>query len=337
MSTPERAPRVWLLNLDAEHELEAARAYAPTKELAAIVARESLRLLGTLVRPGDLVLGPDEPSAAERARLAGLEGLAWSPTPRALARLRSAGLVLAPTPPVEVLRRVNARPFAAAVRAPLAGASFAKAVATTLDEALALVARPASLGWLVRRTFGAAGRGRRRLHGGKPAAGELAWLGASLRLGPLVVEPWVEVTREYTRSAWIAPDGTLALSAPCVQETTPTGAWTRTELAELALVRREDDARLAEAVAAAGAALHAAGYFGPFGIDAYRHRSARGEVLNPLSEINARFTMDWTVAMSEDGRTRGLDARLDRLLRAGRAGSASVGSGAGGKSALPLG
>lgn len=314
MSSLERPPRVWLLNLDAEHELEAARAYAPTKELAAIVARESRRLVGTLVRPGDLLLGPEELSDEQRARLAGLEGVAWSPTPRALARLRAAGLALAPTPNVAVLRAVNARPFAAAVRAPLAGASFAKDVASTLDEVLALVARPATLGWLVRRTFGAAGRGRRRLHAGSPNAAERAWLIASLRLGPLVVEPWVEVTREYTRSAWLTPSGDVVISAPCFQETTASGAWMRTERAELALVRRDDDARLEGAVAAAGAALHAAGYFGPFGIDAYRHKSEHGEVLNPLSEINARFTMDWTVAMSEDGRTRGLDARLDALL-----------------------
>jgi hypothetical protein len=321
MSAPDRAPRVWLLNLDAEHELEAPRGYQPTKELVAIVARQAPKLVGTLVRPGDLVLPERELGAEERARYAGLEGLAWSPTPRARARLEAAGLVVAPTPPLEVLRTVNARPFAAAVRAPLAGASFAKDVATTLEEALALVGRPAALGWLVRRTFGAAGRGRRRLHAGTPAAAERAWLVASLRLGPLVVEPWVAVTREYTRSAWVSPSGALAISAPCFQETTPAGAWTRTERAERALVRREDDTRLEEAVAAAGAALHTAGYAGPFGIDAYRHRTEHGEVLNPLSEINARFTMDWTTAMAEDGRSRGLDARLDALLTTPSTGS----------------
>ena len=47
--------------------------------------------------------------------------------------------------------------------------------------------------------------------------------------------------------------------------------------------------------------LARAGYFGPFGIDAYRHRAQDGSartVLNPLSEINARFTMDWALAMN---------------------------------------
>jgi hypothetical protein len=76
----------------------------------------------------------------------------------------------------------------------------------------------------------------------------------------------------------------------------------RTAEAERGAVRHDDDRRLEEAVAAAGAALARAGYFGPFGIDAFRHRGREGEVLNPLSEINARFTMDWLTGM---GRPRG--------------------------------
>src|SRR5262249_14108945 len=208
----------------------------------------------------------------------------------ALARLAAAGARVAATPPPAVLRAVNARPFAAEVRAPLQGASFAKHVVGTLEDALARLAFPAEDGWLVRRTFGAAGRGRRRIAAGKPAADELAWLVASLRRGALVIEPWVRVTREYTRSAWVTPRGEVVLSPACFQETTREGAWTRTEQAERGAVSNADDTRLAEAVERAGAALARAGYFGPFGIDAFRHRGEHGEVLNPLSEINARFT-----------------------------------------------
>jgi hypothetical protein len=297
----EARPRVWVLNLDAEHELEAGPGYAPTSHLRAIVARESRRLIGGLVDPADVVLGEDEPGPGERERLRGLEGLAWSPTPRALARLESVGARVEATPPLSVLRRVNARPFAAEVRAPLAGASFTKHVVATLADALAELARPAADGWLVRRTFGAAGRGRRRIAAGSPSSSELAWLVASLRRGALVIEPWVHVTREYTRSALVSPRGEVVISPPCFQQTTREGAWTRTERAERGAVGREDDARLEEAVAAAGAALARAGYSGPFGIDAFRHRSPRGEVLNPLSEINARFTMDWSTAMLQPG------------------------------------
>ena len=178
--------------------------------------------------------------------------------------------------------------------------SVAKHVAAELDEVLALLARPSAEGGLVRRAYGAAGRGRRRLATGAPSGPERAWLTAGLRRGPLVVEPWVRVTREYTRSAWVHPSGEVVIAPPCLQETTAAGAWTRTERARRGEVARADDARLEEAVDAAGAALAVAGYFGPFGIDAFRHRSPGGrEVLNPMSEINARFTMDWTTGMGE--------------------------------------
>jgi hypothetical protein len=298
MSAP---PRVWVLNLDAEHELEAGPRYTPTNALRAIVLRERQRLFGTLVAPGDVVLDERELGPAP-AHARGLEGRAWSPTPRALARLAAAGARLPAAPALEVLRRVNARPFASALRVPLAGASFEKRIVPELDQALEELARPADSGWLVRRTFGAAGRGRRRIRAGRPDAAELAWLNASLRRGPLVIEPWVHVTREFTRSAWVTARGEVVLSAPCFQATSPHGAWTRTERAERGAVSRADDERLAEAVECAGAALARAGYFGPFGIDAFRHRSAHGETLNPLSEINARFTMDWTTAMAGNAR-----------------------------------
>jgi hypothetical protein len=299
-SRPARAPVAWVLNLDAEHELEVGRAYAPSRHLGAIVARERTRLLGNLVGPQDVVVTEEELSRdPELARARDLPGLAWSPTPRARALLAAAGALVPEAPGLEVLRRVNARPFAVGVRAPHAAGSFAKDVATTMEDALALLARPAPDGWLARRTFGAAGRGRRRIGAGSPSDAERAWLAASLRRGPLVVEPWVRVTREYTRSGWVRPDGTLELAGPCVQQTDAAGAWIRTDSAARGEVAREDDARLEAMLAATGAALADAGYRGPFGIDAFRHLvpGRTREVLNPMSEINARFTMDWATGM----------------------------------------
>lgn len=313
------APRAWILNLDAEHELEAPRGYQPTQHLRAIVARERVRLLDALVAPHDVVLTEDDLAthspAAAKAR--GLTGIAWCPTPRALAQLTRAGARPLITPNLDVLRAVNARPFAAEVRAPLARGSFEKHVVTTLDETLARLSLPASDGWLVRRTFGAAGRGRRRIAAGKPSTAERAWIEASLRRGALVVEPWVIVTREYTRSGWVHTNGDVTISAPCFQETTAHGSWSRTERAAAADVQRDDDPRLEEAVSLAGSALARAGYFGPFGIDAYRHRAldgTSGSVLNPLSEINARFTMDWHTAMCADPTSGAARARLDELV-----------------------
>ena len=171
----DRAPRAWVLNLDAEHELEAGERYAPTDHLRGIVARESQRLIGELVGPHDVVLDDDcDPRSTQNLALQdrGLEGVAWAPTPRALARLAAAGA----TPPdrapsLATLQQVNARPFASEVRAPLVRDSFEKRTALDLETALDHVAAPAAEGWLVRREFGAAGRGRRRIASGVPKAG----------------------------------------------------------------------------------------------------------------------------------------------------------------------
>lgn len=303
-------PRAWVLNLDAEHELEARSSYTPPARLSGIVARESTRLIGTLVAPGDVVLTEADIRAGSPAARAarGMPGTAWCPTARARKLLAAAGTLPPAAPSVEVIATVNARPFTARLRASLAEGSFDKLVAANLDEALAVLARPAPEGWLVRRTFGAAGRGRRRLRVGRPTEGELSWLIASLRLGPLVLEPWVEVVREYTRSGWVHPDGELSLSRPCFQQTTPHGAWTRTDCAGAGEVPRADDDRLAHTMTCVGHALAEAGYFGPFGIDAFLHRvpgDPGRTVLNPLSEINARFTMDWATAFAADP-TRGV-------------------------------
>jgi hypothetical protein len=316
----EIAPRVWVLNLDAESELDAVRSYSPTQHMRAIVERERARLLETLVAPGDVVLTEDDFShtGAALRHAHGLSGLAWSPTPRALAQLRAAGAVLPEAPGLDTLRRVNARAFAAQVRAPWREASFDKHIVTSLEDLLARLAQPAPHGWLVRRTFGAAGRGRRRIAAGRPSSADSAWLAAGLSRGALVVEPWVEVLREYTRSAWLHADGELTISPPCLQRTTEHGAWSLTERAEVGAVSRADDAALEQMVAQAGAALAREGYFGPFGIDAYRHRALDGSarsVLNPLSEINARFTMDWATAMAQEPRDGEALERLDGFLQ----------------------
>ena len=307
-----RPPVAWVLNLDAETELEVGSRYAPTRRLLEIVTYQSGDLRGTLVGDEDVILGPEPSPDDERAR--GLPGLAWSPTPRALARLRAAGALPVAAAAVEVLAAVNARAFATLVREPLIEGSFEKRIAKTPEETLELIARPTEGGWLVRRPFGAAGRGRRRIAAGTPVDAELAWIVAGLRRGPLVVEPWVQVTREYTRSAWVDRAGEVVIAPPCFQETTDQGAWTGTEAAGAREVLEEDDVRLQHTIEVVGTALADAGYFGPFGIDAYRHRvpgrAGPREVLNPLSEINARFTMDWAIGMGEE-RCRTLLTRFE--------------------------
>ena len=295
-------PVVWILNLDAELELGARGSYAPSARVRAIVDHQAARLIGPTsavpFRSQDIVLRAGQ---APDPRAAGRQAVAWCPTPRALASLHQAQARPLEAPSLDTLRKVNARDFARSVRLDLLReqptGTFGKDIAATLEEVLPLIARPAPAGWLVRRPFGAAGRGRRRLYAGQPTLEEMAWLRAGLWLGPLVVEPFVEVMQEFTRSGFVRRDGSIAIAGPALQATDGSGAWTGSQVASSQDLKPNVDRSLASACQAAGEALARAGYCGPFGIDAFLHRSAGKLILNPLSEINARLTMDWFQTM----------------------------------------
>ena len=291
-----RAPVAWVLNFDAEEELGALRRYQPTAPMLAVLARQRARLVEASARgrsflaPGDVVIDEGTPPGAA----AGLEGRAWCPTPRAVRLLERAGASPRGVVDIDVLRRVNGRPFAAQLREHLDGPGFEKRVASDLEVALSLIARPAPLGWLVRRTFGAAGRGRRRLAAGGVEGADRAWLVASLRGGPIVIEPWTQVLEEFTVCGEIGKAGVVRPLAPGQQLTTRHGAWLSTEEAVRSVVDRADAQLVMGACEQVGRALAEAGYRGPYGIDAFRHRPPAGGParLNVLSEINARVTMD---------------------------------------------
>jgi hypothetical protein len=74
--------------------------------------------------------------------------------------------------------------------------------------------------------------------------------------------------------------------------------------------------RLADVARSVGHALAAAGYCGPFGVDAFTHRKISGEVaLQPLCEINARLTFgrvaaEWLAVVAAASNDRGCSGRL---------------------------
>lgn len=293
--------RVWVLNLDAETELATRGPYTRSNHLARILRAQEQQLAASLVPAGDLVLSQDGLADLRRSGEArGLQGVAWSPTPAALRSLAAVGALVPEAPPSPArLAEVNQRPFATRVREGLGELALSKATVRTMDEALEHLTRPADLGWLVRRTFGAAGRGRRRIAAGPPGPEDRAWIEASLREGPLTLEPWVEVVMEFTRSGFVHADGRVQLAAPTLQRTTREGAWLASELAAPDGLQRAHDDALQRALEAAGQALSAAGYSGAFGIDAFLHRWRGSLELNPMSEINARYTMDWALGFGD--------------------------------------
>jgi hypothetical protein len=278
---------LWVLNLDAELELARPRGYQATRAVRAqcLRAAEPAR---ALLEPGDRELAADAPPGSH----AGRSGRAWCPTPSALAALRAAGAEPEPAPSVDVLRRVIARGFASAVRAQLSAElpGAGHAVGAAAVHARLERAQPGSV-WLLKRDYSMAGRGRRRVTAGALTGADESWIEAACVLGGLQVEPWVALVAEFALHGRLARDGTLERGAPCVQLCDARGSWRSTRRARPGEASAAELAALDSALELSAAALERAGWFGPFGIDAYRHAAG----FQPLSELNARYSLGWAV------------------------------------------
>jgi hypothetical protein len=283
--------RAWVLNFDAERELESPRAYrTPSRQLRARMAALEARV-GPLVSGEDRVLVHGEP----RGTASGWRGEAWCRTPRALERIQESGALVPPAPPFEVLRRVNHRGFRAALGQGLSGAAFVRdepALARTIR------AETPSGSWLLKRPFGFAGRARRKVRAGALSEADRAWALASLARGEgLQVEPWVERRGDFAQHGWLSRHGALVLGEPTVQVCDAAGAWLETSLAGPQDLSPAERSHLEAAVRTVGAALAGAGYFGPFGVDAFRYWDGAAPRFHACSEINARYSMGWAYGM----------------------------------------
>lgn len=287
------APRAWVLNLDAEDELCAPE--VSRDPFAAIEARPHLASALAALVGSDVVL-----RRGLRAPLGAL-GRAFSPTPRALAALTCAGATAPPAPPISVLRRVADRRFGLALGDGHTPGAIVLVAAGVL-EALG----PALRGPRVfKRIFGFAGRGRLLSRGGPPSDRERAFVARALDAdGAVVVEPWLDRVADFGLHGFVDRRGDLTLGTPTVQQTTSGGGWRASRAAAPDEVGPQEAAALADQARLAGAALADAGYFGPFGIDAFRWTGAAagglgGAGLVSRCEVNARYTMGWATGMGE--------------------------------------
>ncbi|MBX3210315.1 MAG: hypothetical protein KF764_35110 [Labilithrix sp.] len=301
----DRARTAWVLNLDADLEL-ASRRYAPPLAVRAAMAPHVARLAESLLGPDDVLVD----DAAPPASAAGLVGRAFCPTPRAVALLVRAGALPAPHPGVEVLREVNGRAFCASLGPTLPGATFARDVAEALR---ALDERPSvAEQWRVKRAFGMAGRGQRPIAPGRASEADRAFLRASIAAeGGVMIEPDVAIVRELGVHGMIAEDGAWRLGRLVAQECDAHGQWLGTSPAEDVDVAVRD--ALASEADRVARALFAAGYWGPFGVDAFLYRDRDGAVrLQPRSEINARYSMGFAVGFDLRARGGASDERAPR-------------------------
>ena len=268
----------FVLNLDAEEELEDPSAQTSTAAVRARIAVLAQRLV-------DLVAGGIVVEDGVRAD--GARGLAWCATPSALARLRAAGAVPAATPPFEIVRRVNHRRFSFDLGPTLPGETWA----TSVDDVRRALAAGGE--WLLKAGYGFAGRGRVVL-AGPPSDADLARIARLVAGGGAQLEPLVRRRADYAMHGWLAASGELTRGGLTRQRCDERGAWLGTERFD------EDDVAvpLWDELDGVARALHDAGYFGPFGIDAFTWEAPGGAVaLRRRCEINARYSMGWAIGM----------------------------------------
>ena len=191
-------------------------------------------------------------------------------------------------------KAVNDRRFALGLGFALPGAR----VVSSLAELDAHITELGPIAWVCKAPWTAAGRDR-CLGEGAPTADRRTRIERLLAsFGALVFEPWLDRILDVGVCASIDRAGAVTAHPPHQLRTTPHGGFAGIDLAPPALEPAELD-QLAAAVTAAGAALHRAGYAGPFGIDAFAYRvrstveGRSGSIersFHPLCELNARHT-----------------------------------------------
>jgi hypothetical protein len=282
----------WLLNLDADLELQDPASYQASRLSAERMQVLSARV-ADLIGPDDVILDPD-PSTSHRPP-AHFTILAFCPTPSALQCIEALGLPVPAAPAFSVLRHVNDRAFCAALGHGLSDSCFAREM-TTLQQHLL---RPSPTGsYVIKRAFSFAGREQRRVHDSVLDPSTRGFCLRSFARGEGVqVEPWVERLLDFSKHGYLTREGALLIGATREQRCDPMGRFQAMSTAS-AHVSEDEDQVLAAEVEKTAAALTAAGYFGPFGIDGFRYRGPSGGVgFNPRCEINARFTMGYPRAL----------------------------------------
>lgn len=214
-------------------------------------------------------------------------------TDAARAELEAAGYAPVPSPSMQVLAEANGRRFSSALGTGLPNATFA----STEAELLGAIASPSPTGtWLLVREHAFAGRHRHRLEGTSVSAELRSWMQASFRAGEgIEITPWMRRTKDYGLHGYLAPEGALTVGAPTEQICDARGQWQATVRTED--LTEDERAALTNAGIETAEALHRIGYFGPFGIDAFRYEPDAGRSFCARCEVNARYSMGWAVGM----------------------------------------
>lgn len=277
----------WVLNLDAELELARGRpGYVPKQKLVQQLSEHGLSSRA-LLGPADVELATAPPEL-----MVGRRGRAWCPTPLALAAMRERGVEPEPHPLPAVLRRVNHRAFAHQ----LGGGLPRQAYVQSRSE-LSRVLGDLRERWLLKRPLTFAGRGQLRVLGSLSDK-QQSWIDASFEHDGLLIEPLVSPRLELSLHGFVWRDGRSELGRICAQDVSERGAFRSIRLAQPGELREAERSALYTSAERSAHALSRAGYFGPFGVDAYRYELAGASDFCALGELNARYTLGFVTGFA---------------------------------------
>ena len=274
----------FVLNLDADLELGSSD-YRSTRTTRDAIRLHARTLAETLLRPGDRCVDASDPDGS----CAGMIGRAFSPTPSALAELKRVAAIVPDSPSIEVLRRVCRRDFAYLHE--LDDALCSNDAETVLEHLRSRLAP--GISFRLKRVRGMAGRGHRVVRELLTEHDE-----RFVRMSEgLVVEPEVTIEDEFSLHGFLRPDGHF-VSGDLVRSTVDgRGVWRETMPIDPRSVDAETRSAISASFEQASELLGTAGYFGPFGIDAFVYRDGARSRLRTRGEVNARYSMGWAIGM----------------------------------------
>lgn len=202
---------------------------------------------------------------------------------------------VAPADRAAIARAVNDRRFAAAVAAQLGVAlPGARVIESVADLAAHLAAGGATASptgaWVCKALWTAAGRDRVRRIGDTLDDATRTRLARLLAVhGALVFEPWMARTLDVGQGGHVTA-AAVTLLPPHRGLVDDGGVIRGIVVDDGAALEPGERTRLAETALTAGRALAAAGYVGPFVVDAFVHERGGRRTLHPLCELNARLT-----------------------------------------------
>lgn len=292
---------LFVANLDAELELEDPD-YRRSAAMGAQILTRAEALRQDLVRAfrthARIVLDGEPHRAADELTAA----VAWCATPRARTAMAMHGFPMADAPSIDVLRTVNHRAFGLELAQRHDLPSLGERFVTSLAECEAVLLEAPGQPFVMKRPFGFAGRARKVTTARDLGAAARTWIEASMPppRGGLLIEPFVPLELDVSIHGWVDAAGAVRGGRPVVLTNDAAGAFQAARVAAPGELTKGEVDALVRARDLAAAALHRAGYVGPFGIDGFRWRDRAGALrFRPLVEINARYTMAYWRGMVE--------------------------------------